>query len=136
MSSKGAPPSGGFALTPAAQSRPLTKLSAEGLLAFYLNTAIPDVPFEQETRFHSTRRWRCDFMNQELKIAIEVEGAVWAQGRHTRGSGFIKDIEKYNELALAGYLLIRVTPTMVEDGSALVWIERAIETRQNLAQSD
>ncbi len=45
------------------------------------------------------------------KVAVKLEGAVWTNGRHTRGSGFIKDIEKYPQLTLDGYRLPRFTTT-------------------------
>lgn len=80
---------------------------------------------EREFRFHPVRKWRVDFAYPIHNIAIEVEGATWTNGRHTRGSGFEKDCEKYNELALAGYLLLRVTGGMIKSGTALVFIERA-----------
>jgi hypothetical protein len=43
-------------------------------------------------------------------VALEVEGGVWTGGRHTRGAGFLKDVEKYNRAAVLGWRLLRVTP--------------------------
>jgi len=63
-----------------------------------------------EHRFHDTRKWRIDYAIIQEKIAIEVEGGAYIKGRHTRPSGFIADMEKYNELTRAGWRLIRVTP--------------------------
>jgi very-short-patch-repair endonuclease len=63
-----------------------------------------------EYKFHPSRRWRFDYVILSHKIAIEVEGGAWIQGRHTRGSGFVKDMEKYNEATRLGYRLIRVQP--------------------------
>ena len=60
-----------------------------------------------EHRFHPTRKWRVDWFH-ESGVAIEIEGSVWTQGRHTSGSGFLADIEKYNALAEQGILLFRV----------------------------
>ena len=81
---------------------------------------------QSEYRFDPVRRWRLDHAYPEKKIAIEVEGGHWINGRHTRGSGFEKDCEKYNALALAGWRLFRFTPKMVKDGTALKTIKQAL----------
>ena len=81
---------------------------------------------EREWRFHPTRRWRFDFAWPGDKVAAEVEGATWANGRHNRGSGFEADCIKYGEAAIMGWRVIRVTKTMIEDGRAVDLIERAL----------
>jgi very-short-patch-repair endonuclease len=63
-----------------------------------------------EYRFHPTRRWRFDYCILDSKLAIECDGGVYSNGRHTRGSGFVKDMEKLNEATRLGYKVIRVTP--------------------------
>ena len=63
-----------------------------------------------EHRFHPTRRWRFDFAWVEHFVALEVEGGVWIGGRHNRGSGYLRDMEKYNAAACKGWLVIRCTP--------------------------
>ena len=62
-----------------------------------------------EFRFHESRKWRFDYAHQTLKIALEIEGGVWSGGRHTRGSGFLGDIEKYNAATAAGWAVFRCT---------------------------
>ena len=78
-------------------------------------------------RFAPPRRWTFDFCWPDLMLALEVEGGIWTKGRHTRGKGYEKDCEKYNEAALAGFRLLRVTTGMVRDGRALTVVERAIQ---------
>lgn len=85
------------------------------------------IRLEFEYRFHPVRRWRFDACFPELKIAIEQEGAVWVQGRHTRGSGFVKDMEKYNAAAELGYRLFRYTPKEVRAGKMLERVEQVIK---------
>ena len=97
----------------------------EDALAFQLG-AMGFHGFEREYRFHPVRRWRFDFAYPEIKLAVEVEGATWAQGRHTRGSGFEADCEKYNTAALMGWRVLRFPSTWVDDGHALDWVEQAI----------
>ena len=69
-----------------------------------------DVMVTPEYRFDDTRKWRIDYAIIDHKIAIEVEGGVFTQGRHTRGAGFVNDMEKYNALTVQGWRLIRVQP--------------------------
>lgn len=81
----------------------------------------------REHKFHPTRRWRFDFAFVELKLAVEVEGGTMGgKGRHSRGTGYEKDCEKYAEAALLGWFVIRVTTRMVQDGRAIALIERAL----------
>ena len=63
-----------------------------------------------EYRFHPERLWRFDYAIPGMMVAIEIEGGVWTIGRHTRGSGFIKDMEKYNAAAIMGWKVLRYTP--------------------------
>ncbi len=60
-------------------------------------------------------------------LAVEVEGGVWgAKSRHTTGAGFTADCVKYNEAALLGWTVLRVTAEHIYDGRAIDWIRRAI----------
>lgn len=83
-----------------------------------------------EHRFAPPRRWRFDLAWPAHKVAVEVEGGTWTTGRHVTGSGFAADLEKYNEAALLTWLVIRVTPGMVDDGRALRLIERALQLQE------
>ena len=64
----------------------------------------------REHRFHPVRRWRFDYAWPEQRVALEVDGGVWTGGRHTRGAGFIKDMEKLNAATVAGWRVVRVVP--------------------------
>lgn len=77
-----------------------------------------------EHRFHPVRKWRFDFAWPAKRVALEVEGGAWIGGRHTRGKGFVADLEKYNTAASAGWTVIRVTPQMLRDGRAVAWLEQ------------
>lgn len=65
----------------------------------------------REHRFHAVRRWRFDYAWPEQRVALEVDGGVWTGGRHTRGAGFIKDMEKLNTATVAGWRVVRVVPS-------------------------
>ncbi|HET9111667.1 MAG TPA: hypothetical protein VFN78_12640, partial [Ktedonobacterales bacterium] len=71
------------------------------------------------------RKWRIDRAWVNERIAVEIEGGIHMRGRHIRPAGFLSDMEKYNRLALWGWLLIRVTYDMIADGTALTLIAEA-----------
>ena len=72
-------------------------------------------PAQRECPFLTNRRFRFDFAWPHKKIALECEGAVWVGGRHTRGTGFIKDCQKYNLAVLNGWKVMRYTPDMIDE---------------------
>lgn len=82
--------------------------------------------FIREHKFDKNRKWKMDYANLGLLICVEVEGGVWQMGRHTRGSGFVKDMEKYNTATIAGWAVLRVTPQMIQDGTAYQLVELAL----------
>ena len=73
-----------------------------------------------ELRFDPVRRWRFDYGWPAQKVALEVDGAVWTKGRHTRGAGFMKDLEKLNAAQLAGWKVFRCTPQTIHTGMQCV----------------
>lgn len=96
---------------------------------------------EREVVFHRPRRWRIDLGYPEYKVAVEVEGGTFARmvrcqhcqslvmtrtkqgkfiplrvgGRHNTGAGMEGDIEKYNQLALDGWMLVRISSKMIKE---------------------
>lgn len=73
------------------------------------------IPFQREYRFHPVRRWRFDFVilktaysePEEMKIAIEIEGGIFTNGRHNRSTGMLGDMQKYNCAVVNGWRLLR-----------------------------
>lgn len=65
---------------------------------------------DTEVRFHPTRRWRWDYAWPTQRLALEVQGGIWVQGRHSRGAGMRADFEKYNAGAILGWRLLLVEP--------------------------
>lgn len=84
------------------------------------------IDFVQEYKFHPTRKWRADLACVEHMILIEVEGGAFSNGRHTRGLGFISDIEKYNNAVCLGWKLIRVTPDRLLTLETFKYVEQLI----------
>ena len=82
------------------------------------------------------RRWRFDYAIPEHKIAVEVEGGVWTQGRHTRPRGFLGDMEKYNTATALGWRILRVTPDTLTTGATLDLVRRTIESARPFSHPD
>jgi hypothetical protein len=79
-----------------------------------------------EHRFDPERRWRFDYAWPDALVALEVEGGVFTGGRHTRGAGFLKDIEKYNRAAVLGWRVLRTTPKELCMGETIEMIKAAM----------
>lgn len=74
---------------------------------------------EPEYRFHPKRKWRIDYAWPSFKLAVEIEGGIWTRGRHNRPVGYLRDAEKYNQLTMDGWALLRFTPDGVRNGTAI-----------------
>ena len=97
--------------------------------------------------FSAERQWVADFVLLDQKgfplpILIEVEGVIpdkikrsgrWIPtqvGRHQTFVGYTEDCRKYNAAWLLGYIVLRFTPAMVDDGSAIGTIQQALAVYQ------
>ena len=101
----------------------------EALLVQIENADLPSPV--REVSFHPHRRWRFDFFYPDEKVACEVEGGVYIQGRHSRGKGFEGDCEKYNEAAAMGITGLRVTAKHIKDGRAIEWLTNVLNNKNN-----
>ena len=83
---------------------------------------------------HPTRKWKFDAAYVQEKIAIEIEGGTgWKRdvpSRHLTPSGFAGDVERYNAAAILGWCVIRLTPAMLRDGTAIETIKRSLKARR------
>lgn len=84
---------------------------------------------EREFKFHPDRRWRFDFAWPDLRIAVEIEGGVWSEGRHNRGEGYCSDMEKYNAAGELGWLVLRYDTEKVKKGIAIQEVEQILKGR-------
>lgn len=96
----------------------------ESILANQLR--VLKISFEQEYKFHPNRKWRADFHIMGKKILVEVEGGIWSAGRHTRGKGYIGDMEKYNAAVVMGFQVLRFSTEQVKSGLAVQQIEMMV----------
>lgn len=60
---------------------------------------------------------QADFSWPQARIVLEIEGGTWARGRrkagHAHGRGILRDIQKANVLAAAGWTLFRMDAKLV-----------------------
>jgi len=103
----------------------MASVSGEAMLLLQIIDAQLSNP-EEEYRFDPSRKWRFDFAYPDKKIAIEVEGGVFQQGRHTRGKGFTADCEKYNRATELGWSVYRYTTQHVKNGEAIQQLNRIL----------
>lgn len=73
------------------------------------------------------RQFRFDRAWPEQRVAVEVQGGVWANGAHSRGSGVQRDCVKLSMAAAVGWRVLPVTREMIESGQAVTLIKQALE---------
>ena len=103
----------------------LPSAKSEGVETLKLHLRADKIGFTPEFKFHPVRKWRFDFILAK-GIAVEVEGGIYIDGRHSRGAGMETDMYKYNEALLLGYRVLRFSTGMVKSGVAIDTIRRAI----------
>lgn len=79
-----------------------------------------------EYRFHPVRKWRFDWAFLPQRVALEVEGGVFSGGRHTRGAGYAKDVEKYSAAAVLGWRVLRVLPARLTKPETIEMVRQAL----------
>lgn len=93
--------------------------------AFFVTCGLPKPVLEHV--FAEPRKFRFDFAWPELKVALEVDGSIWTNGRHTRGAGWTKDTEKLNLAASLGWRMLRCTPQQLLSEEITSIIKKTID---------
>lgn len=78
-------------------------------LNLYRIKYVREFMFDNPTTKRKRRMFRFDFAIPEYKIAVEFEGAIFANGRHNTGPGFHRDCDKYNMAVCQGWKVLRYT---------------------------
>jgi very-short-patch-repair endonuclease len=81
-----------------------------------------------EYRFHPVRKWRFDYAWPTQKVALEIQGGVFAKGRHVQGAGLRKEYEKLNAAAADGWRVLFILPEQVSNGTAMQIIETTLRS--------
>ena len=100
----------------------------EEALCFQIRAAGLPVP-ERQFKAVEGRKWRWDLAWPAQQLLLEVDGAIWIQGRHNRGRGIEGDAEKQSAAAATGWRTMRVTERMIDSGRAVELLEVALQGR-------
>ena len=81
-----------------------------------------------EHKFHPTRKWRFDWAWVDEMVALEINGGVFVQGKHSRGAGQLKDMEKWSEAAAMGWRIVHCTPKQLASSELYLLVRRCLAT--------
>ena len=73
------------------------------------------------------RKFRFDYAWPDKKVALECDGGIWTQGRHTRGAGWLKDMEKFDAAAILGWRVIKRAPQNLNSSGTFSVLEQLLK---------
>lgn len=86
----------------------------------------------QRLQQHDLRDWRFDFAWPGYKIAVEVEGGLFINGRHNTGKGYEMDLLKYSKAMRLGWTVYRCGKALIQSGEAIGTIMIIMECKQKI----
>ena len=69
----------------------------------------------------------CMDCGRDTKLALEIQGGVWSRGAHGRGTGIVRDMEKFSLGAALGWRLLLVQPKDLCTPATMDLIRRALD---------
>lgn len=81
---------------------------------------------EGQYRFVPGRLYRFDRAYPSQMVAVEIQGGVWVNGAHSRGSGVERDCVKLSIAAALGWRVLPISKAMIESGQAVELIRQAL----------
>lgn len=110
------------------EKRSKPKLACDSALAYQCRLlGLPEPVAEH--RFAPPRKWRFDYCWLDRKLALEVQGGLFVEGRHSRGAALLKEHEKLNAAAALGWRVTFTTPSAVTSGETMLWLEPMLRER-------
>jgi hypothetical protein len=82
-----------------------------------------------EYKFDLLRKFKFDYANLRLKIAIEMEGGIYTGTGHAKTGRYLKDMEKYNMASIKGWIILRYAHG--QEKKIAGDVKKAIETRRS-----
>lgn len=77
----------------------------------------------------AARKWRCDFVFQDFKTMVEIDGGIWIKGAHGHPQDIIRNMTKGNDAILLGFMVLHFTPAEVQNGHALAFTEKVLKAK-------
>lgn len=77
-------------------------------------------------RFVPGRLYRFDRAWPEQFVAVEIQGGLWVNGAHSRGSGVERDCVKLSIAAALGWRCLPISKAMIASGQAVELIAQAL----------
>lgn len=93
--------------------------------AYIARSIVPDP--KKEYKFSPTLGFRFDYAWEDVKLAVEIDGGIYAKGRHIRPEGYTRDCEKLNFAQIAGWCVLRFTELNIDTSAEVT--EKAYFTR-------
>ena len=104
----------------------MTVAPADAVTAYCRQKGYPEPDYE--VRFHPGRKFAFDVAWMDYMVAMEFQGGIWTNGRHTRGKGYIRDCVKLNEASILGWRVLYVPVQWFKSGDVFILIDRVFET--------
>lgn len=77
-------------------------------------------------RFVPGRLYRLDRAFPDRLVAVEIQGGLWVNGAHSRGSGVERDCVKLSIAAALGWRVLPISKAMIESGQAVELLSKAL----------
>ena len=82
---------------------------------------------ERHAKWHPMIEYEADLLYRREFLIIEVDGGIHIPfGHHNFGAGYEYDRVRDAEALCLGFTVLRVTPGMVKDGTAIDYVERVL----------
>lgn len=95
--------------------------------ALYVRLERAGLPLgEGQYRFVTGRLYRFDRAWPDQMCAVEIQGGLWVNGAHSRGSGVERDCLKLSIAAALGWRCLPISKAMIESGQAIELIAQAL----------
>lgn len=91
-----------------------------------------DIDLWPEFYFCKDRKFRIDFAEPFLKIAIEIDGGIWMSGKsgHSSGTGIKRDQQKTTLLSQYGWSVLRFEPREAMSAKTIDVIYKTIQNKK------